>query len=94
MELYRNEKGINAGVPQGLVLVPLLFLIILINDIADQLTDKVLLYADDSSLSYSSYNLTETEILVNNDLRKLKEWANKWVIAFTPLKTEVKKKKA
>ena len=67
-----NAKGINAGVPQGLVLGPLLFQIY-INDIADQLTGKVRLYADDTSLSYSSSNLAQIEIILNNDLQKFKE---------------------
>ena len=82
-----NEHNTNAGVPQGSVLGPLLFLIY-INDIADGLVGKVRLYADDTSLSYSSSNLAEIEMILNNDLKKLKEWADKWRILFNPLKTE------
>ena len=82
-----SEQGTNAGVPQGSVLGPLLFLIY-INDIADELIGKVRLYADDTSLSYSSSNLADIEMIINNDLKKLKEWAEKWLIIFNPLKTE------
>lgn len=82
-----NEKELNAGVPQGSVLGPLLFLLY-INDIADELTGKARLYADDTSLSYSSSDCEEIEIIINNDLKKLKEWANKWLINFNPVKTE------
>ena len=48
-------------------------ILIFINDRADELTGKELLNADDALLSYSSSNLAEIEIILNNDL---KEWKN------------------
>ena len=46
---YSEWKGITAGVPQGSVLGPLLFLIC-INDMVDDVQSEALLYADDSML--------------------------------------------
>ena len=83
-----DELPLNAGVPQGSVLGPLLFLIY-INDIADKLLGKTSLYADDISLNYSSSELAQIETVLNNDLKKLKEWAFKWLINFYPAKTKV-----
>ena len=86
-ENFSSHKSIAAGVPQGSVLGPLLFLIY-INDISDDLTGLARLFADDISLSYSSAD-HQIEIILNEDLRKLNEWAKKWLILFNPLKTEV-----
>ena len=77
---FSSHKSIIASVPQGFVLGPFLFLIY-INDISDDW-----LFADDTSLSYSSADLHQIEINLNKYLRKLNEWAKKWLILFNPLK--------
>ena len=50
--------------------------------------EKTRLYADDTSLSYSASKFAEIDIILNNILKKLKEWVIKWIISFNPAKTE------
>ena len=69
--VYSSEKPISAGVPQGSVLGPLL-IFIYINDITDKLTGMAGLFADDTSLSFSSTNLAVIERVVNNNSFTLK----------------------
>lgn len=85
---YSSLKYISAGVPQGSVLGPLLFLLY-INDITDNLTSMARLFADDTSLSFSSADVAEIEQVMNADLRVLNDWAKKWLVTFHPQKTEV-----
>ena len=54
--------------------IPLLFLIY-INDISDHLSSLVRLFADDTSLSYSSTNLLQIERKLNSDMNILNTWA-------------------
>ena len=75
---------LKAGVPQGSVLGPLLFLLF-INDIADDIQSLVRLFADDSSLIFSSTNPLEVEDRLNLDLQVLDNWAKQWLIDFFPL---------
>ena len=80
-------KPVTAGVPQGSVLGPLLFLIY-VNDISDSLLSLTRLFADDSSLYYSASSLTDIEGIINHDLHVLSKWAETWLVDFNPNKTE------
>jgi hypothetical protein len=79
---------VSAGVPQGSVLGPLLFLIY-INDIGEKLLSLSRLFADDTSLGYSSQNVVEIENVINHDLCELNTWSTKWLMSFNPEKTEI-----
>lgn len=73
MGLYSSENlGISCGVPQGSVLGPKLFNVY-INDIFDafQLL-KLILFADDTNIFYSSNNCNELANTLNEELNKLK----------------------
>ena len=78
----------SAGVPQGSVFGPFLFLLY-INDIIDNLQSIARLFADDTSMSQSSSNLTEIETVLNKDLDSILDWANSWKVQFNPQKTEL-----
>ena len=83
-----SYKFITAGVLQGSVLGPMLFLIY-INDIFETLTGIARLFGDDTSLSFSSADPVEIERILNQDLSKLSTWAKIWLVLFNPIKTEV-----
>ena len=75
-----------SGVPQGTVLAPLLFLLY-INDLPSCVNNKVKLYADDVLL----YSFIESEsdcMALQEDLDKLTEWADMWLMDFNPKKCE------
>ena len=79
---------VSAGVPQGSVLGPLLFLIY-INDINEGIVSTTKLFADDTSM-YLSVNDDETRSeTLNLDLNKIQLWANKWKVTFNGQKTEL-----
>ena len=78
-----NWKKIEAGVPQGSVLGPLLFLIY-INDLTDNITSQMRLFADDSSLFTCVKGVDETHESLVNDLQTVTSWAHQWKTIFNP----------
>ena len=61
---------VQAGVPQGSLLGPLLFLIF-INDLPDNLVSNPKLFAEDISLFSTVTDPNVTANQINNDLRNL-----------------------
>ena len=75
-----NWKPVLSGVPQGSVLGPILFLIF-INDLDDDLSSKVLKFADDTKVFRTVKTDTDKETL-QDDLTKLVKWSEKWQMLF------------
>ena len=76
-------KPILSGVPQGSVLGPLLFLIY-INDLTDQISSNIKLFADDASLFIKVTDVDAAHETLINDLGKITAWANQWKMKFNP----------
>ena len=81
-------RKVMAGVPQGSVLGPLLFLVY-INDLPDGLHGLTRLFADDTSNSHVSNDLQTIEHDNNLDLDLIKNWSDKWLVQFNPKKTNI-----
>ena len=78
---------IRAGVPQGSILGPLLFLLF-INDIVNDIGSNIRLFADDTSLFIIVDNAPDAAARLNSDLDKITRWAAMWLVTFNPSKTE------
>ena len=82
-----NWSSINAGIPQGSILGPLLFLIY-IKDMVENKNSSIRLFADDTSLYIIVDDPTDAGITLNSDLSKIHRWATDWLVSFNPSKSE------
>ena len=76
-------ESISAGVPQGSILGPLLFLTY-INDITLDLDCNVKLFADDTCLFSTVTGSILSATNLNSDLEKIQQWAYQWKMSFNP----------
>ena len=90
-----STKQVNAGVPQGSILGPTLFLVY-INDLPDCLVSKLVMYADDTTLFDSKERLNSNPQqrqhlcdFLNEDLCKITEGALNGLFLLTPQKLKV-----
>ena len=85
-----NQINAKAGVPQGSVLSPLLFLIY-VNDLpaSHHKQNSLSQFADDTAQWAFSLNIHIAAKLLQQDLLKLAMWCAKWRIKLNPVKTKV-----
>ena len=76
-------RSVSAGVPQGSVLGPLLFLVY-INDLDENISSQMRLFADDSSLFTPVKGVEETHEKLIQDLQTITNWAHQWKMVFNP----------
>ena len=89
-----QEHPVNAGVPQGSILGPTLFLLY-INDFPDDVVCNIVIYADNTTL-YSKYDQAsdlwqqlELASDLESDLRDTVDWGRKWLVNFNAGKTQL-----
>ena len=83
-----NWNKIKAGVRQGSVLGPLIFLIY-INDLHFELHCSPKLFVDDTSLFSIVEDVNETTANLNKDLENINKWAQQWKMSFNPDPTKM-----
>ena len=70
----------ESGVPQGSVLVPIMFLMY-VNDMTERVSNYISLFADDAKLLRKIGNRKNCWELYN-DINKIYEWSKTWVKEF------------
>jgi endonuclease/exonuclease/phosphatase (EEP) superfamily protein YafD len=84
-----THRVVNAGVPQGSVLGPLLFNVYL-SDIPIPVHSTLALYADDTAIIAQNSNLNEAIETLQTSIDTLSHWFNQWRFSLNPTKCESK----
>ena len=80
---HSSWDNVTAGVPQGSILGPLLFLIY-INDLSNNFSSNCKHFADDTSLFSVVNNIHTSATTLSQDLKAITNWAFQWKMVFNP----------
>ena len=76
---------VEASIPHGSILGPLLFLVY-VNDLVTDLECDPHLFADDTSLLDIFTNPLTSSLKINRDLERIYKWGRLWRVEFNPIK--------
>ncbi len=82
-------RDVTSGVPQGSFLGPILFLVY-VNVLPEGLDSFLSMFADDAKIMRRIETEDDSRRL-QDDLDRLSEWSNKWLLKFNPSKCKVMK---
>ena len=80
---FSTWKNVSAGVPQGSMFGPLLFLIY-INDLTEDFSTNAKLFADDTCLFSVIHDIQTSANNLNKDLERISNWTTQWKMNFNP----------
>jgi hypothetical protein len=87
-ETISDKYHIENGTPQGSILSPILFIIMLTDfPTTNDNTIKTSLFADDSAIWKSGTNITYISKKLQIHLKEIIKWTNKWGFKINPSKT-------
>ena len=81
-----DQRQITSSVPQGSVLSPALFNVLL-SDLPQSREVKTLVYADDITLYVTATNLNDARAAMQEALNKFEEWTTRWGMQISPQKS-------
>ena len=74
-------QDVKSGIPQGLILGPLLCLTY-VNDLPRSISSQVFLFADDTKINMQSISTLADHVQPQTDLDNLAKWCDTWQLNF------------
>lgn len=85
--ILSKSEEVDYGVPQGTILGPILFNIYINNLFSINTTGEIFGYADDTAVFYEADTWQELKLLVENDMKQIKDWFDHKLLTINLQKT-------